>query len=139
MRAGGWEVDVVLPSVTPSVEPSSPEATVMVTPSAAADWQAASSAVIACWVHLDSAAAPADGDDAGLVGGVVDGGADGVDEALVGVGGEVDDDLCAGSYGCGDFDVEHDFAVGAVGVGGRVFAAVDGDGDDGGRSSGRGF
>ena len=69
-------------------------------------------------VQLDSAAAPTDGDDAGVVGGVVDGGGDGVDEALVGVGGEVDDDLGAGSDGGGDFDVEHDFAVGAVGVGG---------------------
>ena len=75
-------------------------------------------------------AAPADGDDAGVVGGVVDGGGDGVDEALVGVGGEVDDDLCAGSDGGGDFDVEHDLAVGAVGVGGCVLAAVYGDGGD---------
>ena len=76
-------------------------------------------------------AAPADGDDAGFVGGVVDGSGDGVDEALVGVGGEVDDDLCAGRDGGGDFDVEHDLAVGAVGVGGCVLAAVYGDGGDG--------
>src|ERR1700691_2791930 len=40
--------------VAPSVEPLSPAATVMVTPSAAADWQAASSAVMACEVQLDS-------------------------------------------------------------------------------------
>ncbi len=84
-------------------------------------------------------AAPTDGDDAGLVFGVVDGGGDGVDEALVGVGGEVDDDLGAGCDGCGDFDVEHDFAVGAVGVGGRVLAAVDGDSGDVGGFLSEGF
>ena len=54
VRAGGGEVDVCWPSVTPSVEPLSPAATVMVTPRAAADWQAASSAVMACAVQLDS-------------------------------------------------------------------------------------
>src|SRR3954469_3412022 len=43
-----------LPSVRPSVEPSSPAATVMVMPRAAADWQAASSEVMDCWVHWDS-------------------------------------------------------------------------------------
>ncbi len=58
---------------------------------------------------------------------------DGVDEALVGIGGEVDDDVGAGCYGGGDLDVEHDLAVGAVGVGGGVLAAVDRDhGDFGG-------
>ena len=40
--------------MTPSVEPLSPDATVMVTPSAAAVWQAASSAAIDCGVQLDS-------------------------------------------------------------------------------------
>ena len=115
------------PPVTPSVEPLSPAATVMVMPSAAADWQAASRAVMDWAVQLDFGRAPADGDDAGFVFGVVDGGADGVDEALVGVGGEVDDDVGAGSDGGGDFNVEHDFAVGAVGVGGAVLAAVDED------------
>ena len=54
----------------------------------------------------------------------MDGGGDGVDESLIGVGGEVDDNLCAGSNGGGDFDVEHNFAVGTVGVGGGVLAAV---------------
>src|ERR1700731_2726568 len=44
------------PSVTPSLEPLSPAAAVMVIPRAAADWQAASSAFIACAVQLDSAA-----------------------------------------------------------------------------------
>ncbi len=48
------------------------------------------------------------------------GGGDGVDETLVGVGGEVDDDVGAGCDGGCDFDVEHDFAVGAVGVAGAV-------------------
>ena len=42
------------PSVTPSVEPSSPAATVIVMPRAAADWQAASRAVMAWAVQLDS-------------------------------------------------------------------------------------
>ena len=58
MRAGGGEVDVVAPSVTPSVEPLSPAATVMVMPSAAADWQAASSAFIDCGVQLDFGGRP---------------------------------------------------------------------------------
>ena len=40
--------------VPPSVDPLSPAATVMVTPNAAADWHAASSAVMACAVQLDS-------------------------------------------------------------------------------------
>ena len=63
----------------------------------------------------------------------MDGGGDGVDESLVGVGGEVDDDVGSGSDGSCDFDVEHDLAVGAVGVGGSVLAAVDEDcGDVGG-------
>ena len=74
--------------------------------------------------------APAERDDAGLVGGVVDGGGDGVDETLVGVGSEVDDDVGAGSDSGGYFDVEHNFAVGAVGVGGGVFCAVNEDGGD---------
>ena len=69
----------------------------------------------------------------------MDGGGDGVDEALVGVGGEVDDDVGAGRDGGGDFDVEHDFAVGAVGVGGAVFASVDGDGGDRGGLLAEGF
>src|SRR6185437_9909839 len=41
--------------VPPSEEPLSPAATVMVMPSAAADWQTVSSAVMACWVQLASA------------------------------------------------------------------------------------
>ncbi len=61
----------------------------------------------------------------------MDGGGDGVDEALVGVGSEVDGDVGAGGDGSGDFDVEHDFTVGAIGRGGRVLATIDGDGDDG--------
>ncbi len=73
-------------------------------------------------------ATPADGDDGRVVRAVVDGGADGVDEALVGVGSEVDDDVCAGGDGCGDFDVEHDFAVGTIGSVGLVLALVDGNG-----------
>ena len=83
--------------------------------------------------------APADGDDAGVVGGVVDCGADGVDETLVGVGCEVDDDIRAGSDCCGDFDIEHDLAVGAVGVGRRVGAAVYRDGGDAGNSQAKAF
>jgi hypothetical protein len=39
----------------PSLEPLSPEATVMVMPSAAADWQASSKAVMDCAVQFDSA------------------------------------------------------------------------------------
>ena len=78
-------------------------------------------------------AAPADGDDAGLVGGVVDGGGDGVGKALVGVGRKVDDDLCAGRDGGGDLDVEHDLTIGAVRVGGRILALVYEDCGDGGR------
>jgi len=40
------------------------------------------------------------------------------------LGCEVDDDLCAGSDGSGDLDVEQDFGVGAVGVGWTVLAVV---------------
>src|SRR5208282_6372960 len=42
------------PSVTPSVDPSSPAATQIVTPMAAADWNASSMDVMACCVQLDS-------------------------------------------------------------------------------------
>src|SRR5271170_1867478 len=42
------------PSVAPSVDPSSPAATQTVTPMAAADWNASSIDVMACWVHEDS-------------------------------------------------------------------------------------
>ena len=80
-------------------------------------------------------AAPGNGDDGGLAGGVVNGGGDGVEEALVGIGGEVDGDGGALGYGSGDFDVEEDFAVGAVGVTAwDVVGSVDRDGGDGGWS-----
>jgi len=52
MRARGRKVDVV--ARPPSVDPLSPAATVIVTPSAAALWQASSMAVIDCAVQLDS-------------------------------------------------------------------------------------
>ena len=58
---------------------------------------------------------------------------DRIDEALIGVGREVDGDGGAGRDGGGDLDVEHHLAVGARGGGGRVFAAVDRDGGDAGR------
>ena len=49
----------------------------------------------------------------------------------VGVRGEVDDDLRLGGDGAGDLDVEHDLAVGAVGVvAGGVGPAQDRDGRD---------
>ena len=60
----------------------------------------------------------------------MDGGGDGVEEALIGVRREVDDDLRGGGDRSGDFDVEHHFAVGAVGIAGAVCASIDGDGDD---------
>jgi hypothetical protein len=69
----------------------------------------------------------------------VDGRGDGVNEALVGVGSEVDNDVGSGRDGGGDLDVEHDLAVGAVGVGGRVFAAVDEDRGDSGSLLTEGF
>src|SRR6185295_1347256 len=42
-----------------------------------------------------------------------------VDESVVGVGGEVDDDLRPWRDGAGHLDVEHDLAVGAVRIAGR--------------------
>ena len=41
--------------LAPSLDPLSPEATVMVMPSAAADWHASSKAVKDCAVQFDSA------------------------------------------------------------------------------------
>ncbi len=75
-------------------------------------------------------AAPADGDDAGLAGGVMDGGRDGVGEALIGVGSKVDRDGGAGGDGCGYFYVEKDLTIGTVGAGRLVFCLVDRDGID---------
>ena len=63
----------------------------------------------------------------------MDGGGDRVEKALVSVRGEVDGDGGAWGYGAGDFDVEQDFAVGAVGVAaGYVIGTVDGDRGHGG-------
>ena len=56
-------------------------------------------------------AAPADRDHARLVGGVVHRGRDGVDEALVGIGREVDDELRPRRDGAGYLDVEHHLAI----------------------------
>ena len=70
---------------------------------------------------------PADRNHARLVGCVVDRAADGIDETLVGIRRKVDNDLCPRSDGSRDFDIEHDLAVRAVCVAGRVLALVDGD------------
>ena len=50
-----------------------------------------------------------------------------IDESLVGVGREIDGDVCSGGDRARDLDVESDLAVGTVGVAWRVGAAVDGD------------
>ena len=58
-QASTWGLDAgksTLFPVPPSPDPLSPEAAVMVTPSAAAAWQALSRAVIACGVQADSCA-----------------------------------------------------------------------------------
>ena len=118
------------PSVAPSVEPLSPAATVTVTPSPPPS--------VRICLHLGARlrrprvlrAAPADRDDRWLVGRVVDGLRDGVDEPLIGVGREVDDDLGARGDRAGHLDVEHHLAVGVL-VGARaVGAAVDRDRGD---------
>src|SRR5260370_19748478 len=58
------------------------------------------------------------------------GGSDGVEEALIGVRSKIDGEGGLGSDGAGDFDVQHDFAIRAVGVArGFVVGAVDGDSD----------
>src|SRR5216683_1568109 len=127
VRAGGGEVDMVLAS--------GDAVGGAVVAGGDGDGDAEGCGGLACGVECchglagpgGFGGAPADGDDAGFVFGVVDGVADGVDEALVGVGGEVDGDVGAGRDGGGDLDVEHDFAVGAVGVGGGVLGAVDRD------------
>ena len=110
--------------VAPSVEPLSPAATVMVMPRAAADWHAASSALIACAVQLDSGPPQLIEITLGIIGRVVHRAADRIDEALVGVGREVDNNLCARGDGRRDFDIQHHLAVRAVGVAGRVLAFV---------------
>ena len=54
VRARGGEVDVVRAVGNAVGRPGSPAATVMVMPRAAADWQAASRALSACVVQVDS-------------------------------------------------------------------------------------
>ena len=112
---------------TPSAEPLSPDAHADRDAQAAAAWKAWSNCVIACAVQFDLGRAPADRDDRRLVDVVVDGGRDRVEEALVGVGREVDGDRRLGRDRRRDLDVEHHLAVGAVGVGRMVAAAVDAD------------
>jgi hypothetical protein len=55
--------------------------------------------------------------DTGVVRGVVDGSRGSVLEILVGIGGEVDDEVRAGSNSTAYFYVDQDFTVGTVGVG----------------------
>jgi len=70
---------------------------------------------------------PADAQSRGGGGGM-DGGGDGVEEAAVGVGGEVDDDRRLGGQCTGDFDVEQHLPVGALRVlTGDVARSVDAD------------
>jgi hypothetical protein len=104
----------LLPSLTASVDPLSPEATHTLTPMAAADWKASSKLVSACGCPVGFGRAPADGNDRRLVSAVVNGGGDRVQEALIRVRCEIDDDLRGRGNRARDFDVEHDFAVGAV-------------------------
>ncbi len=76
-------------------------------------------------------AAPGDGDHGRFAGGVMDGGRDGVEEALIGVRGKVHGEGCAGSDRAGDLDVQQHLAVSAAGVfTGNVLGFVDGDGID---------
>src|SRR5713226_8200758 len=59
----------------------------------------------------------------------MNGGGDGIVEALVGVGSEINGERRFGSDGTGYFDVQHDLAVGSTGIpGGLVMAVVNGDG-----------
>ena len=55
----------------------------------------------------------------------MDRGRDGVLKTLVGVGREVDRDARAGSNRSGNLDIQRDLTVGAVGIAGRVGAAID--------------
>ena len=128
MRAGGREIDVVL-AVGDAVRRA-------IVARRRSDSDAEGSCRLAGGVKcghglggpVDFSRAPRDRDDTGLVSGVVNGVSDSVDEPLVGVGREVDDDPCARSDGTGDFDVEHDLAVSAIGVSGVVLSGSDGDG-----------
>src|SRR5713101_5241260 len=59
----------------------------------------------------------------------MNGGGDGIVEALVGVGSEINGERRFGSDGTGYFDVQHNLAVGSTGIAGRlVMAVVNGDG-----------
>src|ERR1700730_7550446 len=78
---------------------------------------------------VDFSRAPRDRDDTGIVLGVVDGVSEGVEESLVGVGCKVNHNARTRSDGTGNLDVEHDLAIGAVGVGGTVLSGPYGDGD----------
>ena len=59
----------------------------------------------------------------------MNGGGNGIVEALVGVGGEINGERRFGRDGTGDFDVQHNLAIRSTGIpGGFVMAVVDGDG-----------
>ena len=104
----------------------------MVTPSAAASCAAVSNAVMDCAVQVDSALPQLDGDHGRLIRRVVDGGGERVLISAGRIGREIDYDPGAGRNGADDFDIEKNFAIGAIGSGGRVCGLVNGDGDHGG-------
>ncbi len=130
MWTGRWEVDVDRPvgfGVTAAVVARGD-----------ADGDAQGCGVDECLVQGGSglggpgvlALAPADAERCWGRSGVHCGG-DGVEEAAVGVGGEVDDDRRLGGQGAGDLDVEQHLTVGALRVlAGDVGRAVDADGAD---------
>ena len=60
----------------------------------------------------------------------MDGSGDRVDEALIGVGGEIDRDLDAWRDGADHLDVEHDLGVSAIRSGRLIAPVIDRDGDD---------
>ncbi len=87
---------------------------------------------MACWVQLDSGPPQLMEMTLGLLVAVVDGGGDGVDEALVGVGREVDDDLGAGRDGGGDTSMSSMTSPSALlALLGEFLPLVDRDGRDG--------
>ena len=122
MRAGGREVDVIAGSSVART----------VVARGDGDRDAERGCGLACGVECGHRLrgpagfrpAPADRNHARIVGRVVHRAADGIDEALVGIGCEVDNDLCPRGDGSRDFDIEHDLAIRAVRVAGRVLALV---------------
>src|SRR6266568_7010312 len=73
---------------------------------------------------------PTDRDNRGLVGLIMDGLGDGIKEAAICVGSEIDGYLRAGCYNSNDLDIQSNLTISAIGIARAVIAAINGDTDD---------